>query len=72
MFNAGCGLDRHPFKFEKPFDISNIEVAESGHVKIRFKGFQLSKTILAYHQDLELDCAFSINRCNTNFATEVN
>jgi hypothetical protein len=72
MFNAGCGLDRHPFKFEKPFDISNIEVAESGHVKIRFKVFQLSKTILAYHQDLELDCAIAINRCNTNFATEDN
>lgn len=72
MFNAGCGLACHTFKFEKPSDISNIEVAENGNVKIRFKVFQLNKTILAYHQDLELDCAIAINRCNTNFATEDN
>ena len=72
MFNAGCGLACHTFKFEKPSDISNIEVAENGNGKIRFKVFQLNKTILAYHQDLELDCAIAINRCNTNFATEDN
>ena len=72
MFNAGCGLACHTFKFEKPSDISNIEVAESGNVKIRFKVSQLNKTILAYHQDLELGCAIAINRCNTNFATEDN
>jgi hypothetical protein len=39
MFNAGCGLACHPVKFEKPFDISKIEVQKVATLKYDLRFF---------------------------------